>query len=276
MDQIWITNGGDVMEGLRKKLSKEENRLVIICSDAEKRLKEVPEGSLRIGGCRSRPQYYHYFSGGDNNGVYISRKNEKLIKELAQKAYDRKIIRLTKKRLKQIKRMLKDYDDNEIENIFIKEGKERQKFICPAEPTWEQTMAAWISKDYKKKEFEDGAPLILTERGERVRSKSEKIMADYFYANGINYKYECPLYLEDFGVVYPDFTFLSKKMRMEIYWEHNGMMGENLYAQNAVRKINAYIRNGIYPGERLIITYETDKTILDMEIVKMYAEKYLL
>ena len=54
------------------------------------------------------------------------------------------------------------------------------------------------------------------------------------------------------------------------------MMGENLYAQNAVRKINAYIRNGIYPGERLIITYETDKTILDMEIVKMYAEKYLL
>ena len=65
-------------------------------------------------------------------------------------------------------------------------------------------------------------------------------------------------------------------MRTEIYWEHNGMMGENLYAQNAVRKINAYIRNGIYPGERLIITYETDKTILDMEIVKMYAEKYLL
>lgn len=48
--------------------------------------------------------------------------------------------------------------------------------------------------------------MILTDRGERVRSKTEKIMADYFYRKGIEYKYEQPIYLKGLGTVYPDFS----------------------------------------------------------------------
>lgn len=48
---------------------------------------------------------------------------------------------------------------------------------------------------------------------ERVRSKSEKILADYFYRRKIPYKYECPLTLKGVGTVYPDFTFLSPKTK---------------------------------------------------------------
>ena len=39
----------------------------------------------------------------------------------------------------------------------------------------------WYEEEYQGKEFKEGTPLILTEKGERVRSKSEKILADYFY-----------------------------------------------------------------------------------------------
>lgn len=56
---------------------------------------------------------------------------------------------------------------------------------------------------YEQKEFAENAPFIWTEKGERVRSKSEKILADYFYHKKILYQYERPLYLKGFGTVHP-------------------------------------------------------------------------
>lgn len=91
----------------------------------------------------------------------------------------------------------------------------------------------------------------------------------------VDIKYECPLYLEGFGIVYPDFTFLSKKTGQEIYWEHDGMMDDPVYAQNAIKKIEAYEKNGIFPGDRLILTFETEETLLNSEILEVLVKKYL-
>ena len=100
-------------------------------------------------------------------------------------------------------------------------------------------------------------------------------MADSFYKKGIEYKYECPLYLKGLGIVHPDFTFLSKKNNEEIYWEHNGKCDDSTYAKHMVKKINAYEDNGIYPGERLILTYETEQTILNTNKIEQLVQKYL-
>ena len=124
--------------------------------------------------------------------------------------------------------------------------------------------------------FKEGTPLILTEKGERVRSKSEKILADYFYRKNILYKYEKPLHLKGYGTVYPDFTFLSKKTYQEIYWEHEGMMDKQDYARAAVRKIELYQINHVYPGDRLIITFETEQNVLNSKIIENLIEKYLI
>lgn len=115
----------------------------------------------------------------------------------------------------------------------------------------------------------------MTEKGERVRSKSEKILADYFYRNNIPYKYEKPLYLKGYGIVYPDFTLLSKKTYQEIYWEHEGMMDKQDYARAAVRKIELYQLNNIYPGEQLIMTFETEQSLLNSRLMEKLTEKYL-
>ena len=159
--------------------------------------------------------------------------------------------------------------------IYLKEHEERQKFIEPIEPTWEQRIEEWMSKEYKGKDFQEGTPVILTEKGGRVRSKSEKIMADYFYRHDIAYKYECPLYLKGVGTIYPDFTFLSRKIGKEIYWEHNGKCDDPIYARNMVRKINSYENNGIFPEERLILTYETEQTILNTGKIEQLVKRYL-
>ena len=70
----------------------------------------------------------------------------------------------------------------------------------------------------------------------------------------------------------------NKAKRMEgkeIYWEHNGRMDDPVYARRTVRKINAYENNGIYPGERLILTYETEQTILNTGKIEQLVKKYL-
>lgn len=263
------------MENLRKLLLKEQYRLENVLQKVTEDLKNAPSGTLRLSSNKNEVQYYHCMPGGKNNGKYISKKEKKLIRDLAQKAYNKKILKLTKKRLSQIKRMTKDYDEEEIEKVFWNEHIERRKLIQPVEAIWEEQLRQWIAKEYNGKDFRDDVSVILTNRGERVRSKSEKILADYFYQNGIAYKYECPLYLKGMGVIYPDFTFLSKSTKQEIYWEHDGRMDDPIYAQNAIRKIQAYEENGIYPGERLILTFETTKNVLDMRLVKKLVSKYL-
>ena len=108
-----------------------------------------------------------------------------------------------------------------------------------------------------------------------MRSKSEKILADYFYRNNILYQYEKPLKLVGYGTVYPDFTFLSRRLQREIYWEHEGMMDKAEYAITAIKKLNSYQMNGIMPGERLILTFETEQYVLNSKIVGELVDRYL-
>ena len=134
-------------------------------------------------------------------------------------------------------------------------NKARQLLVTPIEPTWDQLLTKWYEEEYQGKEFKEGTPLILTEKGERVRSKSEKILADYFYRKNILYKYEKPLHLKG---------------------EHEGMMDKQDYARAAVRKIELYQINHIYPGDRLIITFETEQNVLNSKIIENLIEKYLI
>ena len=108
-----------------------------------------------------------------------------------------------------------------------------------------------------------------------VRSKSEKIIADLLYRKGIPYHYEPELILRDGTKIYPDFAVLNLKHRKTIYWEHLGMMEDPEYSEKAVRKISAYIKNGIFPGEQLILTAETKEFPVNVREVKILIQHYL-
>ena len=209
------------MQGLKELLFEEQKRLESIIKKITNQLKDAPTGTLRISKSHNQIQYYRC-DGKKKSGTYINKKNFDIAQKLAQKAYNEKVLKLAEKRLAQIKRITVDYKENEIEEIYLKENVKRQVLIEPVVPTWEQRVKKWKSKEYSGKGFQEGATIILTEKGERVRSKSEKIIADYFFRNGIEYKYECPLYLKGVGTIYPDFTLLSRKTGQEMYWEHNG------------------------------------------------------
>lgn len=187
------------MVSFKEQLLQEQYRLEQILKKTQEQLKTAPEGILRLSNTKKWTQYYYYLPEKREEERYISKGNVDLIRKLAQKSYDEKVVRLVEKRLAQIKRIVRDYDDGEIEKLFFNEHRERQKWICPVEPVWDQILQAWLSEKYEGKQFREGEPVILTDRGERVRSKSEKIIADYLFRKGIPYKYEKPLYLKGLG-----------------------------------------------------------------------------
>ena len=262
------------MQGLQQMLIQEQKRLEKIVMKAGNGLETAPEGYLRISSDKNHPRYYQCTNNKKVN--YIPRSNKELPKLLAQKTYNTTVLKKAEGRLKQIKKILQDYTDDEIEKIYTSMHKERQILVIPAEPTWNQLLTEWYAEEYQGKKFREESPVILTEKGERVRSKSEKILADYFYRKDIPYKYEKPLYLKGYGTVHPDFTFLSKKTGQEIYWEHEGMMDKQEYARTAVRKIESYQKNDIYPGDRLILTFETEQSVLNSKIIEGLVNKYLI
>ncbi len=261
------------MYGLREMLLQEQKHLQSIIANTREKDIATPEGRLRISVDHGVARCYQCIN--DRYGEYIPRENIQLPRQLAQKTYNDAVLKTAEARAKHIARCLKDYNDDELEQLFTSLHPERQKLITPVEPTFSQLQEQWYSEPYVGKAFKEGIPVILTEKGERVRSKSEKILADFFYRNNILYKYEKPLNLSGYGIVYPDFTFLSRKLRKEIYWEHEGMMDKPEYAIKAVKKLNSYQMNGILPGERLILTFETEQDVLNSKIVSDLADKYL-
>lgn len=264
------------MEQVKELLKARKNYLLQVKKEKEKSLRTVPEGTLRVCSHGKRTQYYYRNDPKDFNGVYIRSKDIELAKKLAQKDYDQKVLRASEKELDAIDKYFLNYPDVNIEDVYENLHKERQKLIKPIRKSDLQYLQEWESVEYKGKEFDENVPEFYTAKGERVRSKSEVIIADMLYREGIHYRYEYPLYLRGTGRIYPDFTILNLRLRKEILWEHLGMMDDIAYSEKAIQRIASYEQNGIFPGEDLILTYETRRSPLNSKTIMLMMEQYLL
>ena len=101
------------------------------------------------------------------------------------------------------------YMQTDLTEVYEKCHSERRKLIIPRFISDEEYAEKWQNVKYKGKEFAEGVVEIYTVKGERVRSKSEKILADLFERKNIPYRYEYPLKLSDNKIIYPDFTILN-------------------------------------------------------------------
>ncbi len=279
---------------LKEQLVSETKELQSVLQQAEKSLKDAPEGHLRLARRGKTVQYYQRpeqklssekLSQNSNQnssrktydcGKYISRKQEGLPERLAQKDYDELVVKCTKERLVLLEKLLEKWDRTDIARNYENLCPERQKLISPYIATQEQYIKAWKEQTYTGKGFERGTVELFTSRGERMRSKSEIIIADMLDKYGIPYKYENPVYLHGVGTVYPDFTILNLHQRKEIYWEHFGMMDSPEYCEKALKKLETYQRNGYLLGDRLIITYETSRYPLETETMERNIRQYCL
>ena len=207
---------------------------------------------------------------------YIRKEQQELVKNLAQKDYDQKLLKILENRIKAARKMRDVYMQADPEEVYEKCHSERRKLILPQFISDEEYAAKWQDVSYKGKEFAEGIAEIYTVKGERVRSKSEKIIADLFERKNIPYRYEYPLKLADNRTIYPDFTVLNKRTRKVFYWEHLGMMDDVDYAENAVKRIQSMEASGIVPGKNLLITAETKHNPISIKSVNILVQEYLI
>lgn len=256
------------------KSRKEEIERVL--REKESALQSAPEGTIRIVDRGRTRQYYHISNPSDTEGVYLKRKHNVLAEALAQKDYDSKLICELRDQVKTIDKILDGYHPERIDEVYISLHNFRKPLVCPAALPDEEYMKRWRSVDYEKKAFDENAPDFYTANDERVRSKSEILIADALSRRNIPYRYEYPIHIPKFGVVHPDFTCLNVRKREEYIWEHNGLMSDSDYLDYAIRKIEKYTLADYYPGKNLILTFESSACPLSSRIIEKTINNYLL
>lgn len=237
-------------------------------------LSKAPEGKLRVSTCNHTAQYYLTSVEAGKKDVYIQKSNQKLVKALAQKDYYEKTLSALEEELFRINETIIFLQKNNIPAVFNKLSEKRRQLVEPLTLSDKEYAANWQAMEYQHKPFFEDSANLFTAKGERVRSKSEVIIADTLFRLGIPYRYEFPIKLQKFSV-HPDFYCLNLRTRKEFAWEHLGMMDSQEYATSAVEKLNAYENAGFFPGDNFIISLETSGTPLSSKVVEKIARHYL-
>ncbi|MFO3797243.1 MAG: ankyrin repeat domain-containing protein, partial [Anaerolineales bacterium] len=97
-----------------------------------------------------------------------------------------------------------------------------------------------------------------------VRSKSEVIIADCLFYNGLRFEYEKRM-ANGNSMILPDFTITSPNSDEVIIWEHLGVDTKE-YRDRWREKLSAYEKLGIKIGQNLYITEDVDGTIDSSEV----------
>ncbi|MBQ1852615.1 MAG: hypothetical protein II134_02110 [Lachnospiraceae bacterium] len=257
-------------------LSIEKKNTERLLSRAEKEHKRLPDGVLEARLIKNKyPQFVQVKTiDGKRVSNYIPKKNRKLAEQLAQKAYDRKVMDSAKKLAKALGAAVEAIQRDDLEQIYLREGKTRRNLITPHIPTDEQFVEQWYAEHPSGKNPFPMATSYTTLRGEEVRSKSEKMIADTYYTEGIPYVYEPALHLANGKTIYPDFAVLSVRDRKTRYHEHFGMMDDEEYRIRTIVKMREYNVNGFWPGNNIIFTFEGELIPFDQNELARIIEEF--
>ncbi len=246
-------------------------------------VKKNPSGLVRIVRQKNYLQFYKRSSPSDAQGTYMPRSQEKQARAFIQNDYDKKTIPAIEAEIKELKDFIKAYKEKCSDTVYKKLASTRREVVTPLTLDDEAYAAAWLKVEYRHKKFAEDAPQLFTDNNEKVRSKSEVIIANALKAAGVPYRYEFPLVVDrnaadadtDFCQLHPDFYCLNLRTRQEFAWEHFGMMDDPEYAARATEKLQLYAENGFFPGKNLIITMETSAKPVSSKLLKSVIKTYL-
>lgn len=153
--------------------------------------------------------------------------------------------RIQWKRLQQVKKLIKKLRSGlKVFGISTEEWIRRTR-----EKTVKQAL------NVAKKKIFNQSCRYLTARGEYVRSRAEKVIANELFYRGIDYTYERKMKIRGKWML-PDFVI--RHNGKIIYWEHLGMLDNREYAKAWLRKQKIYRQANIREGHNLIITKDND------------------
>lgn len=209
---------------------------------------------------------------GKRENRYLNKTDEKIKKQLAYKLFCECSLRVKEKQmeasrayLRKIRKVgkysLRIVNDPDIRHLLGKNNCDQA------------ALHHWVNEDYPKNPKNPELLRIAAAGGRKVRSKSEALIVAELVRLNVPFRYECALQLPGF-TVYPDFMIRHPVTGKIVLWEHLGLMEDGNYAENAVRKIEAYAAAGYIPMVNLILTSETRDHPLDYKIVRTLAEYF--
>lgn len=250
---------------------------------SKQKIESLPHGNLEIKIIRGKERFYLHSNGSD---YYINNKTE-LIQQLQEKEYCLKLKSAAEKELKALRRVQSILDKTPgQQTVFTSIPEKRRNLIRPFEPSSVEIVRKEISRElkYLEKESLNRKTVnkninLITLNEERVRSKSELIIADRLKFAGIPYIYEGKLVFKDktdiLEVWFPDFQMFNIRTGEKYYWEHFGLMDNPEYCASCQFKLEAYAKQGIVIGKNLIITMECSTHILNTEYVDRLINEFL-
>lgn len=243
-------------------------------------LGKLPEGNLLVapGKTENSFRYYNRKSHKDKMGEYLGKDEQKLKVELAKRKYVAALLNNICDEMEKLKKIQKIQPRDSIIDTYTRMHPGVKKIINPIAVDDETYIRLWQSIPYEGLGFDDNDTTeFFSNKGERMRSKSEVAIANLLLLNNIPYKYECPIMRKNGGKLYPDFTILDMVRRRIIYWEHLGRMGDMSYVSQNIWKLEEYKKQGIYLGINLFITSESAiapmGTFEPMQIIREILQK---
>ncbi len=257
------------VQTLRGLLKKSESTVIRL----ENSLKQAPEGRIQTKEVKGIKRFYRIRA--DGTAEYLGKNKVNEIKALIQKKLDLELLKVTQREKKVLEEALKSIGVETREQVWARFPEVLKGYVKVDESVNVGYIKSWqelwgiIDKDDEHK--------FKTARGDYVRSKSEYIIADILFRNGIPYHYEMPLVLEHGLFVYkPDFSVLNTRTLKQYYWEHFGMIDKKAYFNSMKEKLDVYAEYGIFPGKNLIMTFESAEKPLSVEHVERQLKEYLL
>ncbi len=238
----------------------------------ENKLAGAPPGELKIVRNGSHAHYYIRSSRPERKLRYLPSSDLPKLRLYVNKKYIKTVLPVLKRNLKAANSFLSIHSGTEELDIADSMPAEMRQLNCDVYLTPQMQGEAWVNREYERNPFHNDGMIHDSIRGDKVRSKSEAMIANALYLHKLYYLVEPPLYTDD-RMLYPDFAIMDPHTVQIVYWEHFGMMDNPEYAENACLKIREYASVGLYPGNGLICTFECERVPLSSSMIEKYIKE---
>lgn len=224
---------------------------------------------------REYHEVYKSIKGGDGfrHSVYLKKSSLKQETELIEKYCAAKALPVLRKALTATADP-QNYSRQELQEVFETFyscfEKYTPKQYLPDRVLIQKWLSAHVERDYRTEGLR-----FRTARGDMVRSKFELMIADVLYALNIPYQYEVPAKFNNRQYL-PDFSLLDIVQGRIIYLEAFGMMDNRDYTMNCLNKLKNYEAAGIYPGEKLIVVYDSPEVPFEPKLFQEHMRQRFL
>ena len=236
----------------------------------KQKLAQYPAGHMI---CVRNGKYIKNIHVHDGIQTNIPKKNINLVKELAEKKYFSARLEDLLNEQSAVNTFLEHYQPYPSKTQQLMNHPIYQKVITSSMTPLSDELEKWAKDSYEKNPAYPEQLRHSCLSRQKVRSKSEVLIAQALFLHQIPFRYECALKLNDL-TFFPDFTIRHPETGQFFYWEHFGRMDSLSYSQNAFQKLQIYSANGYIPTIHLITSYETQNHPLTTETIENLIQQY--